>query len=898
MTRSYHFLFASFFFALTTVAPMTAQQSNAEGSISIPHLIRFTGVLKDPEGKPAQGTVGVTFAFYKDEQGGVPLWMETQNVAPDASGHYSVMLGATKTEGLPAELFISKEARWLGVEPQGLPAPVRVLLLSVPYALKAADAETIGGLPPSAFVLAAPSSASPSIAGSSTSSPSVSSDVTTSGGTVNLIPLWSTATDIENSAIGQTGSGATAKIGIGTTAPATTLDVKGSATIRGAASVMGALSLPATGTATATAGKSSQPVNLAASSFNSGSSTAITQTFQFKAEPAGNNTATPGATLNLLIGTGTAAPKETGLKISNTGIVTFAAGQTFPGIGSGGITGVAAGTDLTGGGTSGNVTLSVDTTKVMTGITAGGGLAGGGTGGIQTLSLDTTKVPLLATSNTFTGNQTVLGNLSSNGQVSGSVVNALTSFNLGGNPFVFGSTNTANAFLGFAGNQTMTGGDNVATGQVALLNNTTGGSNSANGVGTLKANTTGSNNSALGFFALSNNLTGSNNTALGANAGPDSSHPALTNATAIGANAQVTASNALVLGSINGVNGATADTLVGIGTTAPMAKLDVRGTANFGGLVSFAAGQTFPGTGTITGVSAGSGLTGGGSSGGVTLSLNNSYTDGRYAQLGANNTFSGVQVMNNSVGIGVSSPAYPLHVAGTIRSDAGGLSLGGNATLGVDAPGLIGGRLAVLANGNVGINNPKPTTTLDVNGNIDARGTLIGASLNVSGGGVINGGLTTSAGITAGAGVNVGAGLTVGGPLTIQGDTPMNAAPHMYLTGYTPGPVNGQTIYKPIFFIPTKNILITRMTVAASPNGCSANPIPFWIENWNLSVPQDSVDLYDLYLPADGFVADSGPLSIPIPAGTDVAVLFDPPLCNIGVNPPTDISVSVEYVMQ
>ena len=47
----------------------------------------------------------------------------------------------------------------------------------------------------------------------------------------------------------------------------------------------------------------------------------------------------------------------------------------------------------------------------------------------------------------------------------------------------------------------------------------------------------------------------------------------LNNATAIGANAEVTASNALVLGSINGVNGATANTNVGIGTTSPLATL-------------------------------------------------------------------------------------------------------------------------------------------------------------------------------------------------------------------------------------------------------------------------------------------------------------------------------------
>ena len=51
----------------------------------------------------------------------------------------------------------------------------------------------------------------------------------------------------------------------------------------------------------------------------------------------------------------------------------------------------------------------------------------------------------------------------------------------------------------------------------------------------------------------------------------------MTNATAIGANASATTSNSLVLGSINGVNGATASANVGIGTTAPTEKLHVVG---------------------------------------------------------------------------------------------------------------------------------------------------------------------------------------------------------------------------------------------------------------------------------------------------------------------------------
>lgn len=61
---------------------------------------------------------------------------------------------------------------------------------------------------------------------------------------------------------------------------------------------------------------------------------------------------------------------------------------------------------------------------------------------------------------------------------------------------------------------------------------------------------------------------------------------------------------------------------VGIGTTSPQATLEVNGTAQFDSSVTFAAGQAFPGTGTITGLTAGTGLTGGGSTGNVTLNVN------------------------------------------------------------------------------------------------------------------------------------------------------------------------------------------------------------------------------------------------------------------------------------
>jgi hypothetical protein len=72
------------------------------------------------------------------------------------------------------------------------------------------------------------------------------------------------------------------------------------------------------------------------------------------------------------------------------------------------------------------------------------------------------------------------------------------------------------------------------------------------------------------------NVTGANNTFLRALSGPGTSTQ-LNNATAIGANAVVSASNALVLGSIKGVNGATSSVNFGIGTQTPTTTLQVAG---------------------------------------------------------------------------------------------------------------------------------------------------------------------------------------------------------------------------------------------------------------------------------------------------------------------------------
>jgi hypothetical protein len=79
-----------------------------------------------------------------------------------------------------------------------------------------------------------------------------------------------------------------------------------------------------------------------------------------------------------------------------------------------------------------------------------------------------------------------------------------------------GSSNTANGYFALQANTT--GILNTAIGASALRFNNTGGDNTAIGANALGSNTSGNNNTANGYFALQSNGTGSNNTALGRSA--------------------------------------------------------------------------------------------------------------------------------------------------------------------------------------------------------------------------------------------------------------------------------------------------------------------------------------------------------------------------------------------
>jgi hypothetical protein len=128
-----------------------------------------------------------------------------------------------------------------------------------------------------------------------------------------------------------------------------------------------------------------------------------------------------------------------------------------------------------------------------------------------------------------------------------------------------GSENTAAGIGALEDN--ITGSENTATGYGALFQNTSGPYNTADGLLALGSNTTGGGNTAVGIAALyASNTTGNFNTALGYYAGPDAKSTNLNYATAIGAGAVVSQSNALVLG---GPLGSGANVSVGIGTATP-----------------------------------------------------------------------------------------------------------------------------------------------------------------------------------------------------------------------------------------------------------------------------------------------------------------------------------------
>ena len=134
-----------------------------------------------------------------------------------------------------------------------------------------------------------------------------------------------------------------------------------------------------------------------------------------------------------------------------------------------------------------------------------------------------------------------------------------------------------NVFVGAYAGENLTSGEwNVHVGTEAGRNSN-GFENTFVGNEAGSRNTSGEGNTFLGNISGTNNQTGFYNTILGSDANVASAN--LLNSTAIGYKAYAAQNNSIVLGSIAGINGASANVNVGIGTNLPTDKLHIVGTS-------------------------------------------------------------------------------------------------------------------------------------------------------------------------------------------------------------------------------------------------------------------------------------------------------------------------------
>jgi hypothetical protein len=272
-----------------------------------------------------------------------------------------------------------------------------------------------------------------------------------------------------------------------------------------------------------------------------------------------------------------------------------------------------------------------------------------------------------------------------------------------------GQGNTANGHRALFGNGV--GNNNSAAGASALQANISD-YNSAMGASALQFNTTGNKNAAFGRYAGYTNTIGNNNTFLGTDA--DASLNNLTNATAIGYNAIVGASNSMVLGGIgtDAVN-------VGIGLINPsLSKLYVKGvgsnTENNGLRIespnATQALDILPGfaltNGTVSGIQEDNTMT----------FRSSGFTSGNFAFANGNEEHMRLTTAGY-LGIGTTSPTSKLEIVGDIKIVDGTQGFGKILTS--DGAGKASWQTPVSSNVVVGTLPPGQSTFATVVGNND-----------------------------------------------------------------------------------------------------------------------------------------------------------------------------------
>ena len=170
----------------------------------------------------------------------------------------------------------------------------------------------------------------------------------------------------------------------------------------------------------------------------------------------------------------------------------------------------------------------------------------------STVSITNLNISNTVTATAFVGDGSGLTNLGA-GNIGGLNIEMSGNLNvaIGKDSFTNNTTGSGNTSIGYNALMSNTVGEgNTAIGYNALSVNTSGFINVSVGMNTLEENTTGTGNTAVGYRSGQYNTTGGNNTFLG-NHAKTTSGSTITNATAIGANAEVSVSNKIRLGDTN-----------------------------------------------------------------------------------------------------------------------------------------------------------------------------------------------------------------------------------------------------------------------------------------------------------------------------------------------------------